>query len=556
VFGIFSKKRNDRELMPVDVAPSSAAALVSTEGGRVNYSRVMQGLAESFGDREAIVNLERGRRLSFRDYHIITNQIAHILNGNLNLGAGDRYVCMLQNDNLSLFHWGSAAKAYATCCHANYLDSLETHLGQIDIVKPKVAFIENDLLASHAGPLTERGIQIVVMDALVKPYSGVLALPDLLANASTENTDIEIDDRTHVVLMRFTGGTTGDSKCAKYSIDNILGCRDSFLTLPDPDFFDGCRMLHIAPISHGSGMMLLPVLFSGGCTVTMNAPSLENWCRYIQQEKISHAFIVPTLAYRLLEMPEAREYDLSSLRTVLYGAAPMSPAKAKLLVERFGSIFTQVYGSTEHLAATLCLSKKDHIVDSETEGRLASAGRRSTGIELSVCDDDGNPVPVGELGEFYLRSRSTCLGYEGNPEKTKEEFVNGYWKSGDIGYTDENGYCYLVDRKKDMIITGGFNVYATEVEAAVNSHPGVLMSAVVGVPHEEWGEAVHAEVILNDSVEVAESDLIAYVKEQIGSFKTPKSVLFVEELPLSVVGKVLRKDVRKKYWGGQVRSIG
>ena len=135
MFGIFSKKRNDRELMPVDVAPSSAAALVSTEGGRVNYSRVMQGLAESFGDREAIVNLERGRRLSFRDYHIITNQIAHILNGNLNLGAGDRYVCMLQNDNLSLFHWGSAAKAYATCCHANYLDSLETHLGQIDIAQ-------------------------------------------------------------------------------------------------------------------------------------------------------------------------------------------------------------------------------------------------------------------------------------------------------------------------------------------------------------------------------------------------------------------------------------
>ncbi|WP_139068791.1 class I adenylate-forming enzyme family protein [Hyphomonas sp. ND6WE1B] len=522
---------------------------------KVNFSRIMSGLADTFGDHEAVVNLERRRRLTFREYHRITNQIAHILQGPLGLGKGDRYVCILNNDNLALFHWGMAAKSTSTCCHANYRDSLETHLYQIDLVKPKVVFLEHELMSTHVSPLLERGIRIVVMDGCEESTPGVDVFSDLLTKAPTNNTDIEIDDRSHIILMRFTGGTTGNSKCAKYSLDNILACRDSFLELPDGDFHEGCRMLHIAPISHGSGMTVLPTLFSGGCTVTMNEPSLENWCRYVQEERITHAFLVPTIAYRLLEMQEANKFDLSSLQTVLYGAAPMSPSKAKALVERFGSIFVQVYGSTEHLAATLTLGKNDHLIDQSTEGKLASAGRRVTGAEVSICDNEGNPVPVGELGEFYLRSRATCLGYEGNPEKTEEEFTQGYWKSGDIGYADADGYLFLVDRKKDMIITGGFNVYATEVEAAINSHPSVLMSAVVGIPHEDWGEAVHAEIVLNGSSEVCEDDLVAHIRSQIGSFKTPKTFKVVDQLPTSAVGKVLRKDVRAKYWKSHNRRI-
>lgn len=521
-----------------------------------NYSRIMQGLVETYGDREAIVNIERNRRLTFREYHQLTNRFAHVLHGPLGLGAGDRYVCLLDNDNLSLFHWGPAAKALPTCCHANFRDSLDTHLKQMELVQPKVALIENSLIASHAGPLAELGIQVVCVDPLDENQEDILQLPELLAEASAENTDIEIDGRTHIVLMRFTGGTTGDSKCAKYTADNILACGESFLTLADGDFSSNTRMLHIAPISHGSGMVVQPTMLRGGCTVTMNQPDLELWCQYVEQERITHAFVVPTLAYRLLEMPDAEQCDLSTLKTVMYGAAPMSPTKAKNLVERFGPIFMGIYGATEHLAVTLALAKADHVGDELVEKRLASAGRRNGGIELTVCDDDGNPVSPGEIGEFYIRSRGTCQGYEGNPEKTNEEFIRGYWKSGDVGYVDEEGYCYLVDRKKDMIITGGFNVYATEVEAAINSYPGVTMSAVVGIPHEEWGEAIHAEILLNKSNEVDEQALVSYVKEQIGSIKAPKTVAFVEELPTSVVGKVIRKDVRAKYWQNRDRQIG
>ena len=165
-------------------------------------------------------------------------------------------------------------------------------------------------------------------------------------------------------------------------------------------------------------MIVFPTLFQGGCTVTLNEPDLVRWCQTVEAEKITHAFIVPTIAYRLLELPEARASDLSSLKTVIYAAAPMSPAKTVLLIERFGPIFVQAYGSTEHFAATLSLSKKDHIVTKDEESRLASAGRRVPGVEVFIADDDGNPVKRGETGELYLRSRSTCLGYEKNPQKT------------------------------------------------------------------------------------------------------------------------------------------
>jgi acyl-CoA synthetase (AMP-forming)/AMP-acid ligase II len=266
--------------------------------------------------------------------------------------------------------------------------------------------------------------------------------------------------------------------------------------------------------------------------------------------------MVPTLLYRLLELPDAHSSDLSTLQNMFYGAAPMSPSKLKKLQAQFGNIFIQVYGSTEHFCLALSLSKADHCVDARTESRLASAGRITAGVEVVVMDDEGKPIPKGQLGEFWLRSRGTCLGYLDSPEKTAEEFSRGYWKSGDLGYIDEQGFAFIVDRKKDMIISGGFNVYATEVEAVINSHEAILMSAVVGVPHEEWGEAVHAEVMLRQGRTLDHNELIAWVKNSLASYKTPKTITVVDQLPMSAVGKMLRKDVRHKYWQNTERQVG
>jgi acyl-CoA synthetase (AMP-forming)/AMP-acid ligase II len=277
----------------------------------------------------------------------------------------------------------------------------------------------------------------------------------------------------------------------------------------------------------------------------------------VERHRVTSSFLVPTLLYRLAALQQQRPRDLGSLEAVVYGAAPMSPDKIVELRQAFGDVFLQAYCATEAPGAVCALPKRLHRSDSESDrARLASTGLPTPGVEVMIVNDEGREMPVGDSGEIWIRHRGVISGYYGNPEQTAKEFVNGWWKSGDIGRIDETGLLYLIDRKKDMIISGGFNVYASEVEAALNSHPAVLMSAVVGIPSQEWGEAVHAEVMLREGAAVDEKALITHVKEAIGAIKSPKSVAFVAELPLSAVGKVLRRKVQDKYWEGCERRIG
>jgi acyl-CoA synthetase (AMP-forming)/AMP-acid ligase II len=395
------------------------------------------------------------------------------------------------------------------------------------------------------------------MDPLDRLKDGVLSFWDLVGAASDADGDTELDTDTHIVMMRFTGGTTGRGKCAMYSIDNWLGSSDGQLCHPALEFDERTKTLHVAPLSHGSQLMFYPTYFVGGTNITLNQLDLEGWREVVETESVTHSFLVPTLLYRLLELQRAKPRELTSLRTILYGAAPMSPTKLGDLINCFGPIFAQGYGATEACTVASVLDKKNHRGDTPRAlARLSSAGQVMPGIELFVTDDEGHPVPPGEVGEIRIRSRGVIKGYFQDPEGTALEFADGAWKSGDLGYLDEDGFLFIVDRKKDMIITGGFNVYAVEVEAALSSHPAVLMSAVVGVPHREWGEAVHAEIVLRAGFTVRVAELIAHAKTTLGGYKTPKSVVFVETLPTSAVGKVLRRQVREKYWQGAKRQVG
>ena len=525
---------------------------------RINFSNHFQILADKYADKGALVHIERNRRYSFRQWHLLTNQIVNMMRDSLQMKTGDFFVNLLENDNMTLLHLPTIFKSDFTGAFTNFRDSLSEHQWQISLVAPKVVFVENALLASHYPMLNEMGVTIVCMDPLTAEhkFDGVLYFWDLIAQASTENPNIEIDDRDHIALLRFTGGTTGKGKPATYSVDNWFGQRDSFFALEDNDWTSATRMLHIAPISHGSSLLLLPTFATGGCTLTLNEPDLVRYCQTIEQELITHSLLVPTILYRLLELQEAETLDLSSLQHMFYGAAPMSPAKLKRLQQKFGNIFIQIYGSTEHIAIALSLSKKAHVIENDDDHRLSAAGQITPGIEVIIANDQGDALLQGEIGELYLRSRGTIIGYYQNLEKTAEEFVNGFWKSGDIGYQDEQGFVYIVDRKKDMIISGGFNIYANEVEAAINSHPSVLMSAVVGIPHDDWGEAVHAEIVTQEGMSLDGAEIIQLVKKQLGAHKAPKSIQLVRELPLSSVGKVLRRVVRDKYWQNNKRGIG
>lgn len=523
---------------------------------KMNFCRVMGLLALRYGDREALVNTERNRRYTYRELHTVTNRIANMMRDTLGLGTADKALMILDNDNLSLMHFVSSWKQEATPVYTNFRDSLEEHSWQVELIKPRVVFLESVYLEKYYNMLRSHGCSIVAMDPVDELHEGVFDFWELVNKASPEDNNCELDVHDHLALLRFTGGTTGRGKCAMYSIDALLGTRDGMLVHPDLALNEEMRFLHFAPLSHGSMMFYMPTPFVGGTTYTQNLPDLQQWRNVVEAEKITHSFLVPTLLYRLLELQNSEPKNLDSLTTLVYGAAPISPARLGDLVKGFGPVFVQAYAATEAVMALSVMNKSDHIGDDEmTVERLASAGRVSPGIEISVVNDEGQVLAPGETGELMIRCRALIKGYYQNPEGTASEFVDGAWKSGDLGYIDEDGYLFIVDRKKDMIISGGFNIYAVEVEAALGSHPAVQMSAVVGIPHEEWGEAVHAEVILRPNCEASPDELIAHVKKHIGSYKAPKSVTLVEELPVSTVGKVIRRHVKDKYWQGRERGV-
>lgn len=523
---------------------------------KLNFCRVMRTLAQRHGEAEAVVNLERGRRISFRDFHLLTNRIANAIRGPLGIGPGDRFMLILENDNLALMHMAVFLKQEGAAVLTNMRDSLEEHRRQIEYVAPKLVILENRLLETHLPMLREAGCTVVAMDAAAELPGGVLSLPDLIETVSDADNDVALEQHSHIAMMRFTGGTTGKGKCAMYTPDNIMACRDSFFIHSELGWDAATRVLHVAPLSHGSAMLYYPTLFAGGANITMNALDLDAWIDAVESERVSHSFLVPTALYRLLELQNAAPRNLTSLRTLIYGAAPMSPAKLKDLLDCFGPIFVQCYGATEAAMIISLLGKADHRTDSEAAiARLASTGRITPGVEVFIADEAGNELPPGEIGEIRIRCRAIVQGYYGNPEQTAAEFEGDCWHSGDLGRIDQDGYLHLVDRLKDMIISGGFNVYAVEVEAALAEHPAVLMSAVVGRPHPEWGEAVHAEIVLREGAGAGERELIDHVKARLGGYKAPKSVAFVDTLPLSPVGKVLRREVRQRYWENAARSI-
>jgi fatty-acyl-CoA synthase len=527
---------------------------------KLNFSRVMHLLALRYGDKEAIANIERNRRFSYSQYHLLTNRIANALRAALHVHEGDKFLLILENDNMSLMQFPTLFKQAGTAVLTNLRDSVEEQRWQVDLVKPKAAFIETPLLETHAKMLQENGCTVVAMDPPSeeqrRKFPQVLSFWELVESASDANTEVELDDREHVVMLRFTGGTTGRGKCAIYSIDNWFAGRDSSFINPDLGFDAGTRMLHLAPLSHGSQLFFYPTFFVGGSNVTMNAVDLEEFRRIVETDLITHSFLVPTALYRLLELQRGKPRKLGSLRTLIYGAAPMNPARLNELVECFGPIFVQAYAATEVPQLLSVLTKADHRTDSERAvKRMTSAGCATPGVEIFITDAEGKPVPIGQTGEIRVRSRAVIAGYFRNPEGTAAEFVDDGWRSGDLGYLDEDGFVYIVDRLKDMIITGGFNVYAVEVEAALGSHPAVLQCAVIGIPHPEWGEAVHAEVLLREGQKVTAEALIAHVKATLGSYKAPKTVAFTDQLPMSPVGKVLRRHVRAKYVQGQPTAI-
>jgi acyl-CoA synthetase (AMP-forming)/AMP-acid ligase II len=351
-----------------------------------------------------------------------------------------------------------------------------------------------------------------------------------------------------------TGGTTGEPKGVMVSWRAVYGFVTKFLC----EIIDPAPVLLAAtPLTHAAGMLTLPIIASGGRIVIMKKPDPARFISLIESEKVTITFLPPTVIYRLLDIPGIAQRNFASLRHFIYGAAPMSVSRLKQALATFGPVMTQFYGQTECHSLIAAMRPEDHYVggvlggEIASDARLSACGRPSIGTSVVIMDENGVAVPAGQRGEICVQSDLAMTGYYKNPSATAEVMRNGFIHTGDVGFLDEDGLLHIVDRIKDMIISGGFNVYPAEVEEVLRGHPAVAECAVIGVPHAEWGEAVVAAIELKPGQTATVAEILAHAREHLGGVKTPKAIEFWPSLPRSAVGKVLKKAVKESWGAGR-----
>jgi acyl-CoA synthetase (AMP-forming)/AMP-acid ligase II len=295
-----------------------------------------------------------------------------------------------------------------------------------------------------------------------------------------------------------------------------------------------------------------------GCTQVLLQPTgfdVKRFLEAVARYRVNTLFTVPTMIKMIVDHPSAGDADLSSLRWVMYGGAPMYVEDLKKALDLMGPVFVQIYGQTESPMTGTMLRPQEHVVDGPFAHRLGSCGRARSGIGVRIVGEDDRPVPTGETGEICLRGATVMQGYWNRPDATAETLRGGWLHTGDIGTMDEHGYVYILDRTRDMVISGGLNIYPREVEEVLLTHPAVSEVCVFGVPDDKWGEALKAHVVLAAGESLTEGEVITFAGQHLAGYKKPKTVDFVEELPKTTYGKLDKKAVRAPYWAGQNRMV-
>lgn len=397
----------------------------------------------------------------------------------------------------------------------------------------------------------------IIEGARVKPTvittgeESELNLNSLISRAPGPPPKVDLTQDDLAAIM-YSGGTTGLSKGVMHTHKSLISI--VYSQLVEWEVERGAVTLVVAPLPHAAGFGLLSFMLKGGTQIIHQGFHPVTFCEAVQREKVTFSFLVPTMIYVILDMWEhLKHFDLSSLKTLMYGAAPMAPARIRQAISLWGPVLMQGYALMEAANQVISLSKEDHL--STDEKRLSSCGRSVIMAQVKVVDGEGNEAPPGVIGEIVLRSPHVMKGYWNKEEETGEALRGGWLHSGDMAWQDEEGYFYIVDRKKDMIITGGMNVYSSTVEKALFEHPSVRQAAVIGVPDEKWGEAVKAFVVIDQQAPVSEEELIRYCKEKLSRYEAPKSVEIVESVPVTPIGKVNKKKLRELYWSGHQRQV-
>jgi long-chain acyl-CoA synthetase len=485
--------------------------------------------ARYFPNRAALAS--GGKRATFRELHARVGRIASAL-AKHGFKAGDRLAILLPNE-------------------PDYIQLLYAcaWLGVIAVpLNTRLSVKEIDGILSDANP---RGL--IRHSSLPVPTAQVswqLVLDQEPLDVRSDSIPDPIYDPHAILALIYTSGTTGRPKGVEIRHANIL--ENVYHTSFWFPLKEGAVHLHAAPIFHIADF---PFMFAapafGACQVTIPKFNPQSFCETVARERITHTVLVPTMINMLTQSPELQKYDLSTLRHLGYGGSPMAPE----LVHRTRQVLpkvklVQVYGLSE---AGFLTGLKD---DEHTEDKLTSCGRPCLGIDVRVVDPKGNEVETGQTGELVARGANIMRGYWNNPGETNGAFRNGFFRTGDVGYQDANGYFYILDRLKDMIVTGGENVYSGEVEAVIYTHPAVREVAVFGIPDPKWGEIVKACVVLKPGKTLTADELIAYCRRSLANFKVPRSIEFSEsELPKSGSGKILKRLLRDAAWARQERAV-
>jgi long-chain acyl-CoA synthetase len=504
-----------------------------------------------FPQKPAVI--EADVTINFSHLNQRINRLANAIIG-LGIEKGDRIAVLSHNCHQYVEFYFAAAKAGTPIVPLNYRsnDKEISYILNDSEAKMLIFNASYDSLVAQIKGKTDNLKQLISFGGIIK---GVSDYEEVLSKAPDTEPKVSLDE-DDIAILGYTGGTTGLPKGVMTTHKNIIAsCYNTALErLISPETI----FLNVPPMFHaGDANSMFAYSFVGATNVILDSFSPEGVLQNIEKHKVTSVLLVPSMVLFILQYPDVRKFDTKTLNTIYYGTAPMPLKPLRQAMDIFGCGFSQTYGTTETFVPISILKPEDHILDGDENiiKRMKSAGREVVGVQVKIVDKNNIEVGLNQIGEIIVKGDNVMKGYWKKPQLTQKVIKAGWYYTGDMGMFDDLGYLYIVDRKKDMIISGGENIYPKEVENVLYGHPAVVEASVIGVPDDIWGEVVKAFIIKKPNTDVNENELIEYCAKHLARYKKPKSIDFVEQFPRSTAGKILKRELKKPFWTNKERKV-